>query len=78
MADLESLVKVELNGREVITPIFVENMSECHQIKNIVSAAHALAARSKGVLGYSYLKQALDIGREFDDEYNGSSRSLYA
>jgi hypothetical protein len=40
MADLESLVKVELNGREVITPIFVEiiGLTRDHLLANTYQA----------------------------------------
>ena len=56
-AQLESLVKMKLNGR---------------QIKNIVSTATALANNSNEILGYKHLMDVLDILVQFELEFNSS------
>jgi SpoVK/Ycf46/Vps4 family AAA+-type ATPase len=67
---LESLVKSELNGRQVCCLLFLrELIADCVQIKNAVAAAHALATRQGAQLSHSQLQQAVKTSKKFLDEF---------
>ncbi|KAF8850015.1 P-loop containing nucleoside triphosphate hydrolase protein [Acephala macrosclerotiorum] len=60
--ELNDLARHDLNGR---------------QIRNVVRAAHALAAQEGAVTAYSHLEIVIDAGKEFEtDARGGSSESM--
>ncbi len=43
------------------------------QIRNVVRAAHALAAQEGAVTSYSHLEIVIDTGKEFETDARGGS-----
>ena len=41
------------------------------QIKNVVRAAHALAAQEAAQVSYSLLETVIDLGKEFEIDFRG-------
>ncbi|KAI4176452.1 MAG: hypothetical protein LQ343_000988 [Gyalolechia ehrenbergii] len=58
-ADLDSLAKKDLNGR---------------QIKNIISAAFALASRKRDRVAMSHLEVAIAAGEDFECDFKGAGQ----
>jgi hypothetical protein len=41
------------------------------QIKNVIKAAHALAAQERAPVSYSYLETVINLGKEFKVDFRG-------
>jgi len=51
---------------------------DLRQIKNVVAAAHALATQGMVPLTSVHIQQALDVSKEFIDEFYGVPETLYS
>jgi hypothetical protein len=52
-------------------------VTDFRQIRNVVAAAHALATQDKVAVTYAHIQQALDVSKDFINEFYGAPMRLY-